>query len=114
MPRSTQCRKDSRSSPHEADSRALEQEGEKRSSSDSNVNKHRKGSRLHEDHSDQNSPPPLRNMESDVIKDLTANNLAGMNHGMEGQVGPEWEGRSGASVKELHTRLADLTNDELK
>ncbi len=99
--------------PHKADSRALEQEGEKRSGSDSNASKHRKGSRLHEDHSDENLPLPLRDLEADVDEDLTANNLAGMNHGMEGQH-PEWEGRSGASLKELHTHLADLTNDELK
>jgi hypothetical protein len=99
--------------PHKADSRALEQEGEKRSGGDSNARKHRKGSRLHEDHHNQNSPLPLRAMEADVAEDLTANNLAGMNHGMEGQH-PEWEGRSGASIKDLHTRLAGLTNDQLK
>ncbi len=98
--------------PHEADSRALEAEGEKRSGSDSNASKHRKGSRLHEDHADQNTPAPLRAMEADVTEDLTANDRAGMNIGMEGQH-PEWEGRSGASVKELHTSLADLTNDQL-
>jgi hypothetical protein len=99
--------------PHKANSRALEQEGEKRSGSDSNAHKHRKGSRLHEDHSDQNTPAPLRAMEADVTEDLTANDRAGMNQGMEGQH-PEWYGRSGASIKELHTRLADLTNDQLK
>ena len=98
--------------PHEADSRALEAEGEKRSGSDSNASKHRKGSRLHEDHADQNTPAPLRAMEADVTEDLTANDRAGMNIGMEGQH-PEWEGQSGASVKELHTSLADLTNDQL-
>jgi hypothetical protein len=32
---------------------------------------------------------------------------------MEGRH-PEWEGWSAASIKELLTRLADLTNDELK
>jgi hypothetical protein len=99
--------------PHKADSRALEQEGEKRSGSDSNAHKHRKGSRLNEEHSDQNAPMPLRAMEADVTEDLTATDRAGMNHGMEGQH-PEWEGQSGASVKELRTRLANLTNDELK
>lgn len=99
--------------PHEADSRALEQEGEKRSGSDSNANKHRKGSHLHEDHSDENTPLPLRKIEADVTEDLTANDRAGMSHGMEGQH-PEWEGQSGASIKELHTRLADLTNDQLE
>jgi hypothetical protein len=99
--------------PHKADSRALEQEGEKRTGSDSNANTHRKRSRLHEDHSDQNTPVPLRAMEADVTEDLTANDGAGMNHGMEGQH-PAWYGRSGASIKQLHTRLADLTNDELK
>ena len=98
---------------HKADSRALELEGEKRSGSASNAHKHRKGSRLHEDHRDENTPLPLRDMEADVTEDLTANDLAGMNHGMEGQH-PEWYGRSGASIKELHTRLADLNNDELK
>jgi hypothetical protein len=99
--------------PHKADSRALEQEGEKRSGNDSNAHKHRKGSRLHEDHHDENSPLPLRDMEADVTEDLSANDRAGMNHDMEGQH-PEWKGRSGASIKELHTRLADLTNDELE
>jgi hypothetical protein len=99
--------------PHKADSRALEQEGEKRSGSASNAHKHRKGSRLHEDHSDENTPLRLRAMEADVTEHLTANDRAGMNHGMEGQH-PEWEGWSAASIKELLTRLADLTNDELK
>jgi len=99
--------------PHEANSRALEREGKKRSGSDSNASKPRKGSRLHEHHSDQNTPMPLRAMEADVTEDLTANDRAGVNHGMEGQH-PEWEGRPGSSIKELHTRLADLTNDELK
>jgi hypothetical protein len=52
-------------------------------------------------------------MEADVTEDLTANDRAGMNIGMEGQHS-EWEGRSGASVKELHTSLAGLTNDQLE
>jgi hypothetical protein len=71
--------------PHKADSRALDQEGEKRSGSDSHAHKHRNGSRMHEDHSDQNAPLPLRDMEADVMEDLTANDRAGMNHSMEGQ-----------------------------
>jgi hypothetical protein len=99
--------------PHEADSRTLELEGERRSGSDSDANKHRKGSRLHEDHRDENTPLPLRALEADVTEDLTANDRAGMNQGMEGQH-PEWYGRSGASIKDLHARLADLTNDQLE
>jgi hypothetical protein len=99
--------------PHKADSRALEVEGEKRSGSASHAHKPRKGSRLHEDHSAENAPLPLRDLEADVTEDLTANDRAGMNGGMDGQH-PEWEGRSADSVKELHTRLADLTNDQLE
>jgi hypothetical protein len=69
---------------HKANSPALEQGGEKRSGSDSHARKPRKGSRLHEDHSDENTPLPLRAMEADVTEDLTANDRAGMNHGMAG------------------------------
>jgi hypothetical protein len=96
--------------PREADSRKLEFEKRKRSGSDSDAHGPRKEARLKKEHVDLS--PPARTVEADVTEDLTANNFAGMNHGMEAQH-PEWEGRSGASIKELHTRLADLTNDEL-
>ncbi|MDQ6660669.1 MAG: hypothetical protein M3Z24_06850 [Chloroflexota bacterium] len=39
---------------HEGDSRRLEAEGEKRSGSDSDAHKHRKGDKLHENHKDEN------------------------------------------------------------
>jgi hypothetical protein len=108
--------------PHKANSRALEVEGERRSGGASNANKHRKGSRLHEDHSAENAPLSLRDLEADVTEDLTANDRAGMNHGIEG-LHPEWVSRSGKGierieriegVEELHTRLAALTNDQLE
>ena len=60
-----------------------------------------------------NAPSRNDGQEPGVTADLTANDRAGMNQGMEEQH-PEWYGRSGASIKDLHTRLADLTNDQLK
>jgi hypothetical protein len=60
-----------------------------------------------------NAPSRNDGQEPGVTADLTANDRAGMNQGMEEQH-PEWYGRFCASAKELHARLADLTNNQLK
>jgi hypothetical protein len=94
---------------HQADSRLMAEEGEQRSGSDSNADKSRKGSRLHEHNKAQNHPQPPNEGE-DFAYDLNPDNLAGENHGP--RVG-EYE-LSAYDVKELHNRLSDLTDDELK
>ena len=94
---------------HKADSRAMTDEGEKRSGSDSDAHKHRKGARLHEKVERQPTSHP--GMEDFYTEDLIPDNLAGENHG-EGL--SQEVGLSAADVKELYGKLADLTNDELK
>jgi hypothetical protein len=94
-----------------ADSQAMAEQGEKRSGSDSDANKHRKGGRLHEDRTSQNTPRP-QPTDTDFDQDLRPENQAGENHGL-----PDFaveRGMTAYDVKELHTKLADLTDDELK
>ncbi len=95
---------------HKADSRLMTEEGEKRSGSASNANKHRKGSKLHEQA--QKQPQPHHQQNKDFIDDLRPDNLAGENHGPQ-ELSREF-GLSAYDVKDLHTKLADLTDDELK
>ena len=98
--------------PKRADSRLMEAEGEKRNGSDSDAHGGRKASRLHENHHDQNTPQDRRD-PSEFDNDLTANNLAGENHGLSNP--PPSHEQSADSIKSMHsTTLADLTNDELK
>ncbi len=98
--------------PKKADSRLMEAEGEKRNGSDSDANSGRKHSRLHENHRDQNTPQDKRD-PSEFDNDLTANNLAGENHGMSNP--PNVNAQTADTIKSMHsTTLADLTNDELK
>lgn len=96
---------------HKADSRAMEAEGEKRSGSDSDADKHRKGNRLHENHRDENRP--LYPQTSDNFDhDLHPDDLAGENHGLQGRTSTG--GEPASDIKSLHTQLADLTDDELR
>jgi hypothetical protein len=95
---------------HEGDSRARTVEGEKRSGSDSNANKHRKGSRLHETAEKQ---PPPHPEGYDFEQDLEANDFAGGNYGLRGPTTVDY-GHTADDIKSLHTTLADLTDDELK
>ena len=96
---------------HEADSRAMMEEGEKRSGSDSDASKHRKGSRLHE--KAQRQPPPHPGPGEDfVAEDLNPDDFAGEDHGLLGK--PVEYGVTAYDVKELYPTLADLTDDELK
>lgn len=96
---------------HKADSQAMSEEGEKRSGSDSNAGSHRKGSRLHDSNKAEEQPPPHPRTVDEFADDLNPDNLAGENHGQ----GLSLEaGLSAYDVKELHDKLADLTDDELK
>ncbi len=104
--------RDDKHRPKKADSRLMEAEGEKRTGSDSNAHAGRKHSRLHESHKDWNTPQDER-APSEFDDDLTANNLAGENHGMSNP--PPTNAQTPDTIKEMHTTtLADLTNDELK
>jgi hypothetical protein len=94
---------------HKAESREVMEEGEKRSGSHSDASKHRKGTRLHEKAGRQ--PPPHPRSGEDYSEDLNPDFLAGEDHG-EG-IALE-VGLTAYNVKELHGKLADLTNDELK
>ena len=96
---------------HQADSQLMAEEGEKRSGSDSNAHKHRKSSRLHESKKELNRPQPHHDDDNDFAYDLNPDNLAGENHGPSSLEGYEV---SAYDVKELHNRLGDLTDDELK
>src|SRR5205085_10707402 len=95
---------------HKADSVAMTEEGEKRSGSASNASKHRKSSRLHE--KAQKQPGPHQQQNEDFEDDLRPDNLAGENRGP--QEIPREYGLSAYDIKDLHTKLADLTDDELK
>jgi len=94
-----------------ADSQAMAEEREKRSGSDSNANKHRKASRVHDSNRAMKQPIAVSQQNDDFTDDLRPDNLAGEDHGQ----GLALEfGLSAYDVKELHDTLADLTGDELK
>lgn len=106
-------KQDKQNHPKKAESRLMEEEGEKRSGSDSDAHGGRKQSRLHENHRDQNDKQPMRD-PAEFERDLSANNLAGENHGMSNPQSTK-HARTAAEFKEMHsTTLADLTNDELE
>lgn len=95
----------------EADSQEMAEEREKRSGSDSNANKHRKSSRVHDNNKATKQPIAHSQQTDDFTDDLRPDNLAGEDHGQ----GLALEvGLSAYDVKELHGKLADLTDDELK
>lgn len=96
---------------HEADSRAMMEEGERRSGSDSNAHKHRKEARLHEKAERQPEPRPVQ-VEDIVEEDLRPDNFAGANYGL--RFDPQDLGLRAVDIKELYDKLADLTNDELR
>ena len=100
-----------------ADSRLMEQEGPKRSGSDSDAHGGRKQSRLHEGRGTSNhgegQPHSAAEDAAEFDSDLRPNEGAGLNHGMDGQH-PEKTGRTAADIKDLHTLLPNLTNDELR
>ena len=96
---------------HKADSHAMMEKGEQRTGSASNADKRRKGSRLHDSDKAEKQPPPHSGSVDFYHEDLIPDNLAGENHGQ----GIALEvGASAYDVKELHDKLADLTDDELK
>lgn len=94
-------------------SRIMEQQGEKRSGSDSNAHSGRKQSRLHENHEDWNRPQPQQQNPESFAHDLNPNFLAGENHGESG-IEVTTEARSAYDIKELHDLLGNLSNDELR
>jgi hypothetical protein len=95
-----------------ADSRLMQQRGEKRSGSDSDAHSGRKQSRLHEDHSDQNRPRHDSEPGADFAHDLSAHDRAGEHHGENQTLLPGT--RSADEIKSMHTILAALPDDELK
>jgi hypothetical protein len=95
-----------------ADSRLMQERGEKRSGSDSDAHSGRKRSRLHEDHSDQNRPRHDGEPGADFAHDLSAYASAGGNHGENQTFLPGT--RSADEIKSMHTILAALPDDELK
>lgn len=101
----------------EADSRLMEQEGPKRSGSDSDAHGGRKPSRLHEGRGTSNQgegqPHSAAEDAAEFDADLHPNAGAGLNHGMDGPH-PEKAGRTAADIKDLHGLLPNLTNDELR
>lgn len=53
------------------------------------------------------------NIPDEYKKDLNPNEGAGLNHGLDGQ-NPEKAGLNAYDIKELHEKLKDFTNDELR
>jgi len=92
------------------DSRAMMEEGERRTGSDSNANNPRKDSRLHEPAERQPAPHPAR--VDDFEEDLRPDNFAGANYGLLSE--PQDVGLRASDIKELYGKLADLTDDELR
>src|SRR6266705_1973714 len=64
-----------------ADSRLMQERGEKRSGSDSDAHSGRKQSRLHEDHKDENAPLYDAETATDFTRDLNAHDRTGEEHG---------------------------------
>ena len=98
-------------SSKKADSRLMEERGEKRTGSESNAHHGRKQSRLHEHHQGENAPLYAR-PDADFARDLNPLDQAGENHGENLTLLPG--ARSADEIKQMHTILADLTDVELK
>lgn len=94
---------------HKAESREVMEEGEKRSGTDSDAHQHRKGSRMHEK-AEREPQSHDQDQVDEFADDLRPDNLAGENHGPTAEV----YGLTAYDVKDLHAKLADLTDDELK
>ena len=92
------------------DSKAMMEEGEHRSGSDSNANNPRKDSRLHEKPERQPEPHPAQ--VDDFVEDLRPDNFAGANYSLRSE--PQDIGLRAIDIKELFGKLADLTDDELR
>jgi hypothetical protein len=99
-------------SSRKADSRLMQERGEKRSGSNSDAHSGRKRSRLHENHKDENKPPYEKESDTDFGRDLTGHDRTGENHGANQTLLPG--ARSADKVKSLHTILAGMRDDELK
>jgi len=93
------------------DSQAMMARGVRRSGSDSNAHKPRKGSRLHESAERQPSPHPVRE-DNFVEEDLRPDNFAGANAGLRAE--QRAIGLRASDIKELYGILADLTADEMR
>lgn len=101
---------------HKADSRECIQERRPRSGSDSNARKPRKSSKLHKSDKAERQPPPHPegyDVEHDYEHDLAVVHRPAEDEGM-GSPTIVGEGLSAYDFKELHSKLADLTDDELK
>lgn len=91
-------------------SEAMMEEGEQRSGSYSNAHSARKGSRLHEEVEREPAPRPAP--ADDFEADLRPDNFAGANDGLLSE--PTDIGLRASDIKEMHDKLADLTDDELR
>ncbi|GCE29661.1 hypothetical protein KDA_51450 [Dictyobacter alpinus] len=91
-------------------SKAMMEEGKRRSGSDSNATKPRKDSRLPPN--PQKEPRPKHVQEDDFVADLRPDNFAGANYGLLSE--PQDIGLRASDIKELYGTLADLTHDELR
>ncbi|GCE48323.1 hypothetical protein EI42_04612 [Thermosporothrix hazakensis] len=97
---------------HKADSQERMEDRETRSGSESNATTPRKDERVHREHKGIKEPRG-KGVSVDYSEDLLANNLAGEHHGMRDPSILDY-GRTAMDIKELHTILADLSDDELK
>ncbi|HKF37741.1 MAG TPA: hypothetical protein VKB35_12670, partial [Ktedonobacteraceae bacterium] len=92
-----------------ADSRLMQERGEKRSGSASDAHSGRKRSRLHEHHQGENAPLYDVEPAADFDRDLRPHDRSGEDHG-ENQT-PVPGARSADELKSMHTILAALTDE---
>src|SRR5581483_6879521 len=97
---------------HEANSRERMQDREKRSGSHSNASTHRKGAELH-DNDAVRQPTGHPEVADNFSQDLAESYRPDAGPAINGQSIKDYE-RSAYDIKGLYTKLADLTNDELK
>src|SRR5260370_9398392 len=98
-----QPKRHEKKSSTKADSRLMQERGEKRSGSDSDAHSGRKRSRLHEGHKDENAPLYDAQPAVDFTRDLSAHDRTGEDHA-DNQT-PLPASPSAAELKTLHTTL---------
>src|SRR5207302_8493486 len=88
-------------SSKKADSRLMQERGEKRSGSDSDAHSGRKRSRLHEYHKDENAPLYEAQPDADCTRDLNVHDRTEQNQALLPCA------LSADELKSMHTNLAD-------
>ncbi|BCL83267.1 hypothetical protein ccbrp13_57320 [Ktedonobacteria bacterium brp13] len=96
------------------DSIAMMEEGKHRSGSDSNAYSPRKDRKLNAGPEKEPGSSAQSSQANEFEEDLRPNNFAGANYSLRSEPQDIGLRAANVNVKELHTRLADLTKDELR